>query len=126
MKGSSTLKSRWEFLPIGRFGEVVHAWRSLNESTFRSPILDPLFVEPLIEHFATGRELIAIFGPRDRPLAMSIIARSGLGRVMTFQPSQAPLGAWISRPEVDLPALLDSLLASCPGFPLQLAVTQQD
>lgn len=116
----------WEFLPIAKFGEVSGAWRALNEATFRSPILDPLFVEPLIEHFATGRELIAVCGPREHPTAMGIVTRPAFGRLMTFQPSQAPLGAWLHRPGVDLPRLLESLLAKHPGFAVLLAVTQQD
>jgi hypothetical protein len=57
---------------------------------------------------------------------MAILGRSGRGAISTFQPGQAPLGAWLHRPEADVAELLHSLLGSYPGFALLLGVTQQD
>jgi CelD/BcsL family acetyltransferase involved in cellulose biosynthesis len=57
---------------------------------------------------------------------MAILVSDGLGRWITFQPSQAPLGAWIHSAGADWSMLLSTLIKKLSGYPLLLGVAQQD
>lgn len=116
----------WSLHPIQAFGKLREDWHSLNAEGENTPLLDPGFVEPLLDQFATGRELIACFTQRGRMDAMAILSPGGRGSWHTLQPSQAPVGFWLQRPELEMEELLTSLHRKLPGFPLVLGVTQQD
>lgn len=57
---------------------------------------------------------------------MCILVQRGNFLWDTFQPSQAPIGFWLMRAEVDLKTALAGLLRALPGFALVAGLTQQD
>jgi CelD/BcsL family acetyltransferase involved in cellulose biosynthesis len=116
----------WTLLRATEFGANAARWQALNAATAASPLLERDFVEPLLTEFGTGKELLASYECDGELLAMAILTPRGRGTWETFQPSQAPIGLWISRPALQLDALLDELISTLPGFPLVLAVTQSD
>jgi hypothetical protein len=57
---------------------------------------------------------------------MGIVASRRPGVWETFQPSQAPMGAWLMLPGLDYATSGQGLLRALPGFGQLLAITQQD
>jgi CelD/BcsL family acetyltransferase involved in cellulose biosynthesis len=84
-----------------------------------------MFLGPLLKEFGTGKEILAVCGGRD-PVAMAILRRKTQVGWETFQPSQAPLGAWMQMPELDTEELAVSLIKKLPGVGIALAITQLD
>ena len=116
----------WRFFPIERFADHAGAWRDLNARSANSPLLDPLFVAPSIEAFRRGGELLGLFGDVNRPAAMGIFQPAKRFSWQTFQPANAPLGAWLSETDKPLVDFLAPLVASIPGPALLLGLTQLD
>lgn len=117
----------WKLHPIGRFAQYQEYWQLLNQDSVASPALDVAFVQPLLEQFGNGREVLACYGQSGRYQAMTILVDRGLGRWESFQPAQAPLGLWLC----DLSAmqwhgLLSQLIRTLPGFTVLLGILQQD
>lgn len=115
----------WTLHEIGEFGRFAEEWAALNESTFRSVLLDPRFVAPLVDSFATGRELLAQFDG-DGIRAMGLFVRTRSLAWQTFHPPQAPLGLWMCSPGIDIEPLLDRLATDLPGFTGLISLTVQD
>ena len=90
------------------------------------PFLESAFLAPLLRSFGTGRERLALFGDPKAPRAAAIVAPAGAGQWSTFQPSQLPLGAWLSDAGAPLEALADGLLRALPLSALALGLTQLD
>ena len=116
----------WSFRSIDAFAEFAGQWDELNALGGNSILLTSRFMAPLLNFFARGDELLAIYGDADRPGAMAVMARKGRFSWQTFQPGQAPLGAWLVRPDVPLGPALDKLVTALPGPCLIAAVSQQD
>jgi CelD/BcsL family acetyltransferase involved in cellulose biosynthesis len=116
----------WTFFPAKQFAAHAAEWQQLNNECTGTPLLDVGFVEPLLAEFGSGDEVLARCERNGRLMAMAILRRRRAGAWETFQPSQAPLGMWIKRPELDMEALTSSLLRALPGFPLVLGITQRD
>lgn len=106
----------WQLFSAKDFALYRQAWDNLNQQGVKTPVLDSRFVEALLNHFATGSELLAIGGPLDNPVAMAIITPSRYGVWSTFQPGQAPIGLWQATKERELKELLSSLSAKLPGW----------
>ena len=115
----------WELHSIAKFREQCEKWDRLNHKGPQSPLLTSMFVGPLLKEFGTGDEILAVCGRLD-PVAMAILQRQTQVGWETFQPSQAPLGAWMQLPEVDTEELALSLIKTLPGFGLALGITQLD
>lgn len=118
----------WKLYPIDEFERRQDAWQRLNcDVNSSSPLLNVAFLLPALREFGTGNEILAVYGGGQNPQAMAIIAPNGrLGGWETFQPSQAPIGAWLQDGSIDLQYLLTTLINKLPGFPLIFGVTQQD
>jgi hypothetical protein len=116
----------WQLLPAVGFPSHAEQWGAFNRESAASPLLQAEFVQPLIEQFATGKELLAIYKNGARIDAMAIVAPAGAGKWDTFQPSQAPIGMWMERPGSDGAAMRAALLRSLPGLALALGLTQRD
>ncbi len=123
---TSTVSQRWQFHPVSALETHDRSWRALNRSCGNSPLLDPAFLHPLIDEFAGADHRLALLGDPQNPTAMAIVALQGRGAWQTFQPANAPLGAWLSRPGLSLSELLGGLLHSLPGISLVLGATQLD
>lgn len=119
----------WTLTPARAFAAhpgLAAAWRRLNAATAASPLLDPDFILPLLAEFDDGGAWLVSCDQDGSTVAMAILTRGRRGAWHGFQPSQQPLGMWLSQPGCPLPALLDSLLRALPGMPLVLGLTQCD
>src|ERR1700674_1194711 len=104
----------WKLHSIAEFREQREKWERLNHRGPQSPVLTAMFVAPLLKEFGTGGEILAVCGQQDLVAAAILQRRTQVGWE-TFQPSQAPLGAWLQIPEVDTEKLALSLIKTLPG-----------
>lgn len=118
-----TIRMTWNILPAADFARFEREWDALNAKGPDTPLLDRDFMVPLIETFATGKERLAIFG--DPPSAMAIVTRARALAWETFQPSQAPVGAWVADRSLAWGDLLPRLQRALPACAL-LGVNQID
>jgi len=116
----------WKIYPISEFKNHQDCWQRLNQEGTGSPLLELAFISPMLHAFSSGKEILVCYESNNTLLAMAILSPNSRGRWNTFQPSQAPLGAWIHSAGADWSMLLSTLIKKLPGFPLVLAVTQQD
>ncbi|MEW7849605.1 GNAT family N-acetyltransferase [Massilia aurea] len=116
----------WNVVPVSQFGAHAQRWRTLHAAGAASPLLAADFVDALLAHFGTGRELLAWHDTDGVTDAMTILAPGGVGVWHTFQPSQAPVGLWLQRDDGASAALLRPLLARLPGPALLVGLTQCD
>lgn len=123
---NTRLPEQWNLFDAREFARYRDAWRELNERSFRSPVLDPDFIEPLLQTFGNGNERLAVWGHPQQPQAMTLIGRRRSGVWETFQPNVAPLGPWVAQNPLSLEPLLSGLLRAVPGVGLLVGLTQQD
>jgi len=116
----------WQIEPIAHFADLAADWDRLQAATTRVPFLESLFLRPLLDEFGTGCEVLAIARRQGRWCAATILTRLRTGVWETFQPSQLPLGAWISALGTDEAAHYTNLMRALPGFSVGLNITQQD
>jgi len=117
----------WLLVPATRFSDHAEAWDGLQARATDTPFLAAAFMAPLLQEFGAGRELLALHSGSDGSLdAATILRPAGRGSWETFQPSQLPLGPWISLPGQPLEPGLRSLLGAIPGLTLGLGATQLD
>ena len=116
----------WTIVPAGDFARHAEQWHQLNRQGPRSPLFELDFVQPLLAELGTGAEVLAICRRGQLVVAMAIMAPARRGAWATFQPSQAPLGMWMSLQNTDLDALLATLMRKLPGLPLVVGLTQCD
>lgn len=120
----------WHLYPVSAFPSLRNAWAELSDRCGGSPLLHPDFVLLLLQCFGTGEEIIAVYGGLGGlggVQAAGVFCRKAFGAIWeTFQPSQAPLGAWLSSADAPLEPLLSALSRKLPGVPLVIGVTQQD
>lgn len=117
---------KWTLYPVSDFPEFKHIWQKLNKIKGNSPLLDPIFIQPLIDNFAEGNEKLAIYGAPEDPDIMAIIRPAKKGVWETFQSSNAPLGLWLSKENSFDAASARSLIKALPGTSISLGLTQQD
>ena len=121
--------ARWTLVPLPdatAFAPHAVAWDALQARVAGLPFLESAFLAPLLRSFGTGRERLALLGDPQAPHAAAIVAPSGTGQWSTFQPSQLPLGAWLSEAGEPLAPLADGLLRALPLSALALGLTQLD
>lgn len=122
----------WQILTATRLADHAQAWDTLQQRCTDTPFLASHFLLPLLQHFGSGRELLALKWQGPTLEAAALLAPSGSGLAgmqpmwQTFQPSQLPLGPWICAPGADLPGLMQSLVHALPGLALGLGLTQLD
>lgn len=116
----------WQTISIDRFSEYAKQWNSIVESGIPVPFLESDFLLPLLKEFGSGEELLAIESHNNTLRAAAILAPVRQGFWQTFQPSQLPLGAWVSGPDADTMALCRTLITSLPGFTIGIGITQAD
>ena len=116
----------WQLYSTTSFVQFVADWDRLVDDTGAAPFLSSAFVLPLLDHFGSGRERLAVCRDREGVVAMTILVRTSAGAWDTFQPSQLPLGPWLVRRGQDPVAVARALLRRIPGFALQLGLTQLD
>lgn len=90
------------------------------------PFLESAFLLPLLDEFGTGHEVLALGREQGNLCAAAIMTRTHVGIWQTFQPSNLPLGAWLSFSGADIADLGKSLIRARPGINMSLSITQID
>lgn len=117
---------KWEFRPALEFGEFSDTWKNLNDAHSKSILLEPIFVELCLKHFGRGHEMLAIATINSKAVAIGVILKKNILTWETFQPSQAPVGFWLTNGKTNIKDIFSSLLSQLQGFPLLFGITQQD
>ncbi len=129
MSPASATALRWTLVPLpdaAAFAPHAAAWDALQARVAGLPFLESAFLAPLLTVFGTGRERLALLGDPKAPRAAAIVTPAGTAQWATFQPSQLPLGAWLSAGGEPLEPLADGLLRALPLPALALGLTQID
>ena len=116
----------WTLHPIKQFADLSSDWDFFVKSRPGTPFLESLFLQPALDTFGNGDERLCLHHVNGRLLAAAIIQPGRKGMWQTFQPSQLPLGAWISDVSVDMAHACSELMRCLPGLPLGLGVSQLD
>lgn len=116
----------WTLYPVAQFAEFACQWDALAQSRPGTPFLESAFLQPLIDTFANGDERLCLHHSKGLLCAAAIVQRGRKGMWQTFQPSQLPLGAWISDGSVNLVSVCHELMSRLPGLPLGMGVSQLD
>lgn len=117
---------KWSLHPLCAFAPLASEWDRLNRETTHCPLLSSLFLLPLLAQFSSGRERLACCRVDGALQAMLLLEHRDNGVWQTFQPPQAPLGAWVRRQDFDWTTGLPGLIAALPGMALVLGLTQLD
>ena len=116
----------WTLHPIKQFAEYASQWDALVQSRPGTPFLETAFLQPSIDAFGSGDELLCLLQSRNQLRAAVIMQKGRKGIWQTFQPSQLPLGAWISDGKVDLVSAFNELIGQLPGYTLGIGASQLD
>jgi CelD/BcsL family acetyltransferase involved in cellulose biosynthesis len=117
---------KWHARRLPADSPDISDWIDLYQECGRSPLLHPDFLLAVLrEYGGTDTRLLAC-RDRNKLLAVTALRREGPFRIGTFQPSQAPIGFWLQRPDVSTAQLLSTLAATQPPWRLVLSLTQQD
>jgi len=116
----------WELLATDALSQHARGWDDLNDGAQRSPLLTSRLFELSLEQFGSGAERLAVARRGNATVAMAILESTRLGSWQTFQPAQAPIGAWVQRRDLSTVDLAQTLLRRLPANALVLGVTQQD
>lgn len=83
----------WEFHPAKTtFEKYSGDWDRLNLELYDShPYFDSRFIGPLLDYFATGKELLCLYRSLDAIEGALILQPNGFGRYSSFRPSQAQI-----------------------------------
>lgn len=116
----------WNLYPISEFKDFQDSWQQLNHTVSGSPLLSLDFVLPLLEIFGRGNEVLACYQEKNELKIMAIICPKNQWVWSTFQPSQAPLGLWVQKTDIDLSSILSELIQRLTQYPFVFSVTQID
>ena len=116
----------WAIYPVKQFAEFSVLWDVLVRSRPGTPFLEHAFLQPAVDTFGSGDGLLCLHQSDGRLDAGAIVRRAGQGMWQTFQPSQLPLGAWVSDPSIELAPAGAELLRQLPGLTLGLGASQLD
>lgn len=120
------IEVKWSILPIKKYPDHAARWDALVCARPGTPFLESIFLKPLLNVFGSGDECLCLLEDGGHLHAAAIMQRDGKAGWQTFQPSQLPLGAWITDGRVDLTSASRSLLRELPGLNLVLGVSQID
>jgi hypothetical protein len=116
----------WTFkLANDTFEEAKKDWDALNLARGNHLLLDSKFVGPLLRHFGIAGVMLGINHDSGKS-GMVLLEKKRSGIWETFQPSQEPMGLIVFSYQDDTGEGLLDLARALPGFPLELAVLQQD
>lgn len=116
----------WEILPASRFTDYATQWDSLIRNQPGTPFLESHFLQPAIEAFGTGEEKLCLLRTNGKLRAGAIMKRKPKGVWETFQPSQLPLGAWVTDKSLDVLKICDELAKRLPGAVFGIGLSQID
>src|SRR5690606_35573557 len=117
---------KWFLVPASAFADVAADWDAINRRYANLPILDARFFALLMQHFGirAGALVALALGPQECGL---ILEPARLLTWQTYQPAQAPLGAFVAVRDVDLPRILGSFFRTPTArLAVGLGVSQLD
>ncbi len=119
----------WQNCPASALGDdpsLSEAWDRLSAERESLPFLDAKVISTALDVFGAGSERLLV-GRRGKTIvAMLVLLPQGRFRWITFQPSQIPLGAWVSEGKLSAVELSRSLCRGALGFCLAVSLTQID
>ena len=116
----------WTVHPISKMAEFSGQWDALARSRPGTPFLESAFMQPAVDAFGNSELRLCLKQANGQLVAAAIMQPARKGMWQTFQPSQLPLGAWVSAEDVDLESACAELLRELPGLNLGLGITQLD
>ena len=120
------LAMTWTLQPIAQFADFASEWDALARSRPGTPFLESVFLQPAFDTFGGGDERVCLNHVNGQLRAAAILQPGRKGMWQTFQPSQLPLGAWISDGSADMSHACSELMRRLPGLTLGLGVSQLD
>jgi hypothetical protein len=121
---SLTGSNTWQFSPAYKnFWKYRASWDALNHNLLKNhPLGDFCFVEPLVRHFATDRDFLAVKSVGSERQSMLLLTSGKFGVVGSFCPAQTELCPVLTSSIDDLQSLIDQL----PYSKLALQLYRQD
>ena len=116
----------WTVHPIAKLAEFSNQWDTLARSRPGTPFLESSFLQPAVDMFGNSKLQLCLKHASGQLCAAAIMQPGTRGMWQTFQPSQLPLGAWISDASVDVVSGCSELMRKLPGLTLGLGITQID
>lgn len=116
----------WTIHPIAQLADSKNEWDALVCSRPGTPFLESAFLLPMLDIFGTGDEQLCLQYSDGQLCAAAIMQRGRKGLWQTFQPSQLPLGAWVTNGNVDLVSACNELVRRLPGLTLGIGASQLD
>ncbi len=116
----------WQILPYSSIEGLRDDWDRINRAGSNSPVLNSAFAICALKAFGTEGKKLAIYKHNGEITTMAIFEKRKFGVWDTYQPSQAPLGLWVTDSSTPIDQLLKKLSKALPGIVLKLGVTQQD
>lgn len=116
----------WELSPPDALTSVASEWDALVTSVGYPAFMRSAFISRCVAVFGSGQGKLVLGRRGGALVAGGIIMPTGLGRWMSFQPSQLPLGAWLMEPGCRWLEVFNGLAKVLPGVCTSLSITQQD
>ncbi len=116
----------WTFVSVKEFSQLKNQWDDINQRNQNTPLLDSMFVIPLLDTFSSGQELIGICKVDNKTKAIGIFEKKKRFFATTFQPNQAPIGLLVSDKSLNYEQLFLSLIKSFPSYILNFGILFQD
>lgn len=117
---------KWDLHPVSDIEQFETEWSGIYDKSPCLPILDYRFITSSLLFCPDNNLLLGVCKKDNDIVAFAILNKNRFGMWETFQPSQAPIGAWIQGNEIKTTELLKPLLHKLPGLVLGIGITQQD
>lgn len=117
---------KWQARRLSADSPDISEWIALYEECGRTPLLHPDYLLAALREYGGSDTRLLSCKDDDKLLAATVLCTDGPFRIGTFQPSQAPIGFWLQRPDFSTAQLLAALAATQPPWRLVLSLTQQD
>ena len=105
---------------------VAAEWDDLVTRIGGPPFMGASFLLCAIEAFGCERGRLVLGRCNGKLVVGGLVVRCGLGRWVTWQPSQLPLGAWIMEGRLSMESVIVGLCSALPGLALGVSLTQLD
>jgi hypothetical protein len=106
----------WELLPLAEWSRLSATWDELAQLYCAGhPLLDALFLGPLLDSFGGERTYVAVQTAHGTPVRMMLIEDLGWGAWETFSPPQLQIAGVVAAPGSELAAAQRDLWRSLPG-----------
>jgi hypothetical protein len=114
----------WQFTSAQKnFRQYKSSWDALNQKLLQNhPLGDSCFVEPLIKHFSTNRDILAVRSTGTEHQSMLLLGSSRFGVIRSFCPSQTEICPVLISSTDELQTLINQL----PYWILALQLYRQD